>query len=101
MARPARKRSVFLRLQDLLAAVAAALQVDVVRTPEFPRLCVFDVRVLRELVVRPAHAPAGGRGFSLRNGHGRKTPGSRGSGGKAGLIGQTPPLGKPSTARAP
>src|SRR3990167_4394370 len=61
---------VFLRLQDLLAAVHARFQVDVVRTAKFARAVVFDIGVHVEPVVGAAHARARFRLFTLGDGHG-------------------------------
>ena len=62
--------SVCLRLEDLLAAVDACFQVNVVRTAKLARAGVFDIGVHVEPVVRAAHAGAGFRLFTLGDGHG-------------------------------
>jgi hypothetical protein len=61
---------VFLRRQDLAAAVGAGLQVDVVRALQLAGVSVFDIAVGPERMVRAAHATAGGGDFSLGDGHG-------------------------------
>src|SRR5262249_38591671 len=57
--------SVRLRLQDLLAAIRAGLEVDVMGAAQFASLGVLDIGVLRQFIVRAAHIAARGRGFSL------------------------------------
>ena len=58
-----------LRLQNLSAAIHAALEVDVVRTAQFARILVLDVSWRLEGVGRAAHSAARGRGFASGDGH--------------------------------
>src|SRR5690606_29118317 len=63
------KDLVFLRRQDLAAAVGAGLQVDVVRALQLARVFVLDIGVRAQGVVGAAHVATRGRYFALRNGH--------------------------------
>jgi hypothetical protein len=65
--------SLGLRLENLAAPIHAALEVDVVRTAQFARILVFDVRGRLERVGRAAHAAARGGSFASGNGHRRNS----------------------------
>jgi hypothetical protein len=64
------KDLVFLRRQNLAAAVGAGLQVDVVRALQLAGVGVFHIAVRPQRMVRAAHATTGGGDFSLGDGHG-------------------------------
>lgn len=64
------KDLVFLRLENLFAAVHARFQVDVVRTAKLARGGIFDIRIHVEAIVRAAHTGARLRFLTLGDSHG-------------------------------
>src|SRR6186997_2184229 len=64
-----RPLSLFLDFEHLLAAIAARLQVDVVRTAELARLLVLDISRRRKRVVASPIAALHARYFAFRYSH--------------------------------
>src|SRR5690554_1737601 len=71
--RKAAKGLLALRLQDLLAAVHAALQVHMVGTVKLARIRVLDIGRLLQRIGRTAHAALRRGGFPLGDGHGLRS----------------------------
>ena len=68
-----RKGLFALRLQDLLAAIHAALQVHMMGTVKLARIRVLDIGRLRQRIGRTAHAALRRGGFPLGDGHGLRS----------------------------
>lgn len=65
----AQNGSVFFRRQDLLAAIHAGLQVDMVRTAQLAGVLVLDIGRGADGIMATAHAALGRGGFALRDRH--------------------------------